>query len=95
MHKNQKHAVMSSCKIVALLWKPLEPLNLQESLCPGYIEKLENGNPKGSDTRKQKYEFQCVLLAKISSFLELCNVTKSLLTGWFSYETIYYLFRSN
>lgn len=34
-------------------------------LCPGYIENLENGNPKGSDTRKQKYEFQCVLLAKI------------------------------
>lgn len=50
---------------------------------------------KSQILESKQEEFQCVLLAKISSLLELCNVTKSLLTGGFSHETIYYLFGSN
>lgn len=43
---------------------------------------------KGQILESKQEEFQCVLLAKISSVLELCNITKSLLTGGFSNETI-------
>lgn len=34
---------------------------------------------KGQILESKQEEFQCVLLAKMSSLLELCNVTKSLL----------------